>query len=140
MQIAQSQWTKYAEGFWERSTDSVNRMLSWDYDHYLVDNLLVKMDIAASMAHGLEVRSPFLDQELVQKFAGMPPELKLNKKKDAAPVSLPQGKVPDQLLNSKKKVFLYQLVNGLERVLNAYLRITLKLCILCLINSLKRNS
>ena len=72
MQIAQSYWTKYAEGFWERSTDSVNRMLSWDYDHYLADNLLVKMDIA-SMAHGLEVRSPFLDQELVQKFAGMPP-------------------------------------------------------------------
>lgn len=105
MQIAQSQWTKYAEGFWERSTDSVNRMLSWDYDHYLVDNLLVKMDIA-SMAHGLEIRSPFLDQELVQKFACMPPELKLNKKKGKLPLyHYLKGKVPDQLLNSKKKGF-----------------------------------
>ena len=105
MQIAQSYWTKYAEGFWDRSTDSVNRMLSWDYDHYLVDNLLVKMDIA-SMAHGLEVRSPFLDQELVQKFAGMPPELKLNKKKGKLPLyQYLKGKVPEHLLNSKKKGF-----------------------------------
>jgi asparagine synthase (glutamine-hydrolysing) len=105
MQIAQCCWTKYTEGFWERSTDSVNRMLSWDYDHYLVDDLLVKMDIA-SMAHGLEVRSPFLDQELVQKFAGMPPELKLNKKKGKLPLyQYLKGKVPEQLLNSKKKGF-----------------------------------
>ena len=105
MQIAQSYWTKYAESFWARSTDSVNRMLSWDYDHYLADNLLVKMDIA-SMAHGLEVRSPFLDQELVQKFAGMPPELKLNKKKGKLPLhQYLKGKVPEQLLNSKKKGF-----------------------------------
>ena len=105
MQIAQSYWTKYAEGFWERSTDSVNRMLSWDYDHYLADNLLVKMDIA-SMAHGLEVRSPFLDQELVQKFATMPPGFKLNEMSGKIPLyKYLKGKVPYQLLNAQKKGF-----------------------------------
>jgi asparagine synthase (glutamine-hydrolysing) len=105
MEIAQSYWHKYTEGFWGLSTDSINRMLSWDYGHYLADNLLVKMDIA-SMAHGLEVRSPFLDQELVQKFASMPPEFKLNKKMGKLPLhKYLKDKVPNQLLQSKKKGF-----------------------------------
>ena len=44
---------------------------------HLPDDLLVKIDIA-SMAFGLEVRSPFLDHELLELTAKMPSNLKLN--------------------------------------------------------------
>jgi asparagine synthase (glutamine-hydrolysing) len=50
-------------------------MLAWDNTHYLPDDLLFKMDIA-SMAHGLEVRSPFLDHELVEMCAALPSDWK----------------------------------------------------------------
>ena len=40
------------------------KLMQTDFRSYLPEDLLVKVDIA-SMAHGLEVRSPFLDQELV---------------------------------------------------------------------------
>ena len=43
---------------------------------YLPGDLLVKMDIA-SMAHSLEVRSPLLDQELMETVAALPAEAKL---------------------------------------------------------------
>jgi asparagine synthase (glutamine-hydrolysing) len=47
-----------------------------DVQLYLPDDLLVKMDIA-SMAHSLEVRSPFLDHHVVEFAATLPPGLKL---------------------------------------------------------------
>ena len=45
------------------STKSLADMQRYDVDQYLPSDLLVKMDMA-SMANGLEVRSPFLDPEL----------------------------------------------------------------------------
>jgi asparagine synthase (glutamine-hydrolysing) len=42
-----------------------------DYEGYLPETLLVKMDIA-SMANSLEIRAPFLDQELVEFAATLP--------------------------------------------------------------------
>jgi asparagine synthase (glutamine-hydrolysing) len=47
-----------------------------DVQMYLPGDLLVKMDIA-SMAHSLEVRSPFLDHEIVEFAASLPASLKL---------------------------------------------------------------
>ena len=54
---------------------TLDRLLALNIETYLVDDLLVKMD-RTSMAHGLEVRSPFLDTELVQFAARLAPGVK----------------------------------------------------------------
>ncbi len=54
----------------------VDRMLAADLLTTLPNDLLVKMDIA-TMAHGLEARSPFLDHELIGAVARFPETLKL---------------------------------------------------------------
>jgi asparagine synthase (glutamine-hydrolysing) len=58
------------------ATSEVNRILDVDVQTYLVGDLLVKMDIA-TMAHSLEVRSPFLDQEFMQMAASLPVDAKV---------------------------------------------------------------
>ena len=58
-----------AEDFLEAALDA-------DIAHYLPDCLLVKVDIA-TMAHGLEGRSPLLDHQFMEFAASLPPDLKL---------------------------------------------------------------
>ena len=50
------------------------RALSANFGTYLVDDLLVKAD-RMSMANGIELRLPFLDTDLVEYAAGLPPRL-----------------------------------------------------------------
>ena len=50
--------------------DPVEAALACDRMRYLPDDLLTKVD-RCSMLHGLEVRSPFMDHELVQFAAGL---------------------------------------------------------------------
>jgi asparagine synthase (glutamine-hydrolysing) len=59
----------------ESGSSSMDRMLYADTMLYLPDDLLVKTDLA-SMAHGLEARSPLLDHELLELAASVPAELK----------------------------------------------------------------
>jgi asparagine synthase (glutamine-hydrolysing) len=85
--------------------DPVDWMMWHDLQYYLPDCLMVKVDVA-SMAHGLEVRSPFLDHHFVEFAATIPPRLK----QDAA-----GGKkilkralsrlLPEEVLQRKKKGF-----------------------------------
>ncbi|NCC26140.1 MAG: hypothetical protein EOM25_13245, partial [Deltaproteobacteria bacterium] len=57
--------------------DSIQDRLSFlDQKTYLPGDLLVKMDIC-SMAHGLETRSPLLDQDLMALFASLPGGLRV---------------------------------------------------------------
>jgi len=53
-----------------RSLDTVRAAMATDRMNYLPDDLLTKVD-RCSMIHGLEVRSPFMDHELVQFAAGL---------------------------------------------------------------------
>jgi asparagine synthase (glutamine-hydrolysing) len=58
-------------------TDDPLSLLQYlDLKTYLPGDILVKVD-RASMAHSLEVRSPFLDHQLVEWMSGLDPDLKL---------------------------------------------------------------
>ncbi len=59
--------------------DFVTRTTAADVHSYLPCDILRKVDIA-SMAHGLECRSPFLDHPVAELAAEMPIEMKLNRK------------------------------------------------------------
>jgi len=59
-----------------KGSDLLDQLLGVDTMSYLPDDLLVKVD-RATMAHGLEARSPLLDQRLVEFCAGLPVEYKI---------------------------------------------------------------
>jgi asparagine synthase (glutamine-hydrolysing) len=84
----------------------LDRMLYVDTRFYLPNDMLVKVD-RMSMAHGLEVRVPFLDYRLVEFAATVPPRLKLKhfwQKKFLLKASM-AGKLPRQVLWRKKEGF-----------------------------------
>ncbi|MCF6284601.1 MAG: asparagine synthase (glutamine-hydrolyzing) [Candidatus Hydrogenedentes bacterium] len=83
----------------------LDRMLYVDYKTWLLNDILVKVD-RASMAHGLEVRSPFLDHRLVEFCAGLPPHLKLRGLRGKHILrKAAQGQVPDRVIRRKKAGF-----------------------------------
>src|SRR5207248_9261056 len=55
---------------------TLDRLLALNIETYLLDDLLVKID-RTSMAHGLEIRSPFLDTELLEFATRLGPSLKV---------------------------------------------------------------
>jgi len=57
--------------------DPLSRIQYVDMKTFLVDSVLTKVD-RASMAHGLEVRVPILDHEVVEHAARIPARFKLN--------------------------------------------------------------
>jgi asparagine synthase (glutamine-hydrolysing) len=72
-------WARTSYGRqWQRSAGAhtLDRLLALNLETYLVDDLLVKAD-RMSMAHGLEVRSPFLDTALLEFASRLSPSLKL---------------------------------------------------------------
>jgi asparagine synthase (glutamine-hydrolysing) len=51
----------------------LSRLQHWDQHHYLVDDILVKVD-RATMAHSLEARCPLLDHKVIELAASAPSE------------------------------------------------------------------
>src|SRR5439155_4131260 len=86
-------------------TSTLDRLLEVDVNTYLPEDLLVKMDIA-SMAYSLEARSPFLDPELMEFAASVPPQEKasLGRKKLLLRQAY-RGRVPDSILDGAKRGF-----------------------------------
>lgn len=85
--------------------DMINAMLWTDRRTFLPDDLLFKIDIA-SMSHGLEARSPFLDHHLVEFAAGLPGHWKLKgtRKKHILKLAL-KDLLPTDVLKRPKRGF-----------------------------------
>jgi asparagine synthase (glutamine-hydrolysing) len=87
------------------ASDLLDRMLGVDTRSYLPDDLLVKVD-RATMAHGLEARSPFLDHRLVEFAASLPAHLKVrNGESKHLLKAAMRGILPDRILDREKMGF-----------------------------------
>ena len=89
------------------NTRSHMQRLSYQYCRsYLADDILHKVD-RASMAASLEARSPFLDRELIELMASLPPSVKLkfpNKGKAILKEAM-NDRLPSAVINRTKKGF-----------------------------------
>jgi asparagine synthase (glutamine-hydrolysing) len=87
------------------ATDLIDAQLDVDVAYYLSDCLLVKVDIA-TMAHGLEGRSPMLDHEFMEFAASLPSDLKI--RHGVSKYILKQAVreiLPSQIIDRPKKGF-----------------------------------
>lgn len=91
--------------FWRGTMEPLERMLHWDNTQPLPDSLLVKLDIA-SMSRSLEVRSPFLDQELVELCASLPAAWKVDDNQGKLMLrDLVATDLPPEVLRARKRGF-----------------------------------
>lgn len=91
--------------FWREPEEPLERMLHWDNTEPLPSSMLTKLDIA-SMARSLEVRSPFLDHELVELCARLPTEWKVNGSEGKRMLrDIVADDLPPQILKAPKRGF-----------------------------------
>jgi asparagine synthase (glutamine-hydrolysing) len=112
---------------WESSAGAatLDRLLDLNFRTYLPDDLLVKTD-RMSMAHGLEVRCPFLDRELVEYAARLPPAYKARGMKLKRVLkSAVEDLVPAEILNRRKRGFGVPLDRWFREDLRGYVDGTL---------------
>ncbi|WDT81161.1 MAG: asparagine synthase (glutamine-hydrolyzing) [Candidatus Manganitrophus sp.] len=108
-----SQVQAWADRF--SNLDEISQMMWVDFNTYLPDDILVKVD-RMSMAHGLEVRSPFLDQKVIETVLKMPIGLKLKNLTTKYILRKAFGNlVPAHLMNRKKHGFMVPLGAGLKK-------------------------
>ena len=86
------------------ATDPVDKALRIDSEIMLPDDPVKRVD-NMTMAWGLEARVPFLDHELVELAARMPPELKLADGGKGVLKSVARRVVPSEVIDRKKGYF-----------------------------------
>jgi len=122
--VKNSKWHSFLEEKYSKTEkfDWLDKILYTDIHSYLPDDLLVKVDIA-SMAHALEIRSPFLDHELLELTAKMPSSLKLrgyNKKYLLKKIAYKY--LPKECIERPKQGFGVPLEHWFRTKLNDYLK------------------
>ncbi len=114
--------TDYA-AIWDATEGAhqLDRLLDLNLRTYLLDDLLVKAD-RMSMAHGLEVRSPFLDADLAAYAVQLSPRLKLRglSLKRALKRAM-RDELPPQILRRRKRGFGVPLDRWFREDLRGYL-------------------
>ena len=107
------------------SRDFIDQVLACDAHGYLPSCLLVKMDIA-SMANGLEARSPFLDHKVMEFAAKIPSGEKVGMTGGKKILkSALKGFLPDAILNRRKMGFGVPLAKWFRGPLAGYLEETI---------------
>ncbi len=79
-------------------------MLALDVTTLIVDDPVKRVD-NMTMAFGLEARVPFLDHELVETAAAMPPHLKLGDGGKDVLRRIARGRLPDAVMDRPKGYF-----------------------------------
>jgi asparagine synthase (glutamine-hydrolysing) len=83
----------------------IDVLLHADVESYLPDDLLVKVDIA-TMAYGLEGRSPLLDHVVMERAARLPADMKLRgSEKKYLLKRIARGLLPDEIIDRPKMGF-----------------------------------
>lgn len=82
----------------------LDRVLAIDTTTLIVDDPVKRVD-NMTMAWGLEARVPFLDHELVELAAKMPPELKLRDDGKYVLKEIARGLIPDSVIDRPKGYF-----------------------------------
>ncbi len=104
------------------SDDMLNKMLFLDSKTYLPDDLLTLTD-KMSMAHSLEVRVPFLDHQLIEFLATVPPRLKIkNLQKKYIHRKAVSKILPKEILQKKKKGFSLPLGSWFRKELRGFVQ------------------
>ena len=116
---ARSTWARAAD---RRSLGPLDEVLERDVQCRLVDNHLVRMDIA-TMARGVEARSPLLDHELLEFVARLPERSRLS----GGPTkpllrALAAPRLPAAAARAPKRGFGVPLTAWLEQDLGAWAR------------------
>lgn len=94
-----------------------DRLMAVDLTTYLSDDLLPKVDIT-SMAHSVEVRSPLLDQHLLELAARLPVRYKLRGRRSKVVLrSAVESWLPPEVLSARKKGFSVPLAAWLRQEL-----------------------
>jgi len=113
---------QYAE-IWRASAgaDILDRLVDLNMRTYLVDDLLPKSD-RMSMAHGLEVRSPLLDHELVEFALRLPRSTRMKGMSGKRVLKAAMADVlPTEILNRRKRGFGVPLNRWFRTDLSSYL-------------------
>jgi asparagine synthase (glutamine-hydrolysing) len=97
----------------EGAATPVDRALRLDSRVMLVDDPVKRVD-NMTMDHGLEARTPFLDHELVELAAAIPPELKLAYGGKGILKAAARGIVPDAVIDREKGYFPVPALSHLE--------------------------
>lgn len=88
----------------EKADTFLDQVLRFDTTTLVVDDPVKRVD-NMTMAWGLEARVPFLDHELVELAAKMPPELKLKEGGKFPLKALARGLIPDSVIDRPKGYF-----------------------------------
>ena len=113
--------------YWHAADGSpdLSRMLYVDSKVWLADDILLKAD-KMTMAHGLELRVPFLDHKLVEFTTRLPPEFKLRGRTGKVLLrEAMRGILPQPILSRPKKGFPVPTEQWLRGPLKGYVRDTL---------------
>jgi asparagine synthase (glutamine-hydrolysing) len=93
----------------------LNKVIRFDLKRYLPDDLLIKPD-RMGMAHGMEIRVPFLDHRLINLSFKISPSQKIRRTvtKYVLKKSL-NGILPEKIINRKKQTFQLPIHEWIEK-------------------------
>ncbi|MFO7953197.1 MAG: N-acetylglutaminylglutamine amidotransferase [Thioalkalivibrio sp.] len=95
---------QFAELETDRADSFIDAVLALDVTTLIVDDPVKRVD-NMTMAFGLEARVPFLDHELVETAAAMPPHLKLGDGGKDVLRRIARGRLPDAVMDRPKGYF-----------------------------------